>query len=449
MYYCYRNVIAFIMLLGSTAISAQDLSFKRYSVRDGLPGSTVYSTLQDKNGFIWFATNLGVSRFDGRTFRNFSRQDGLPDTEVMKLFLDSHNRVWCTTFAGIPAVFLGDSIVRFEDCHNVTSIAEDLQTNIIYLAGHVLQERNTSCVLYSAFNTSGRWAFKKEVRDVPDHWPVLAKSLQGINFYFESEGGNRSTLLLSSSTFVRRYSLHMESGRPFDGISFAALNNDQPGIAFFGVDSIYYANEHALYSILPISFFNLRHNLTSLYCESDSVLWLSTRNKGLLRIRNFLTPHKTIESVFPKVFCTAIIKDQENGYWVTTHNDGVYYLPGLSFHTITSFPAFSGTDARSIRIIDNRTIVAGFANGNILFVDNKDLRCRSLPASESDHKNNQVLDIKPLSDDVVLIASDAGLSTISGRKEVRLVEGLDNYMAVKGIFVTPGETSYITASARG
>ncbi len=129
MVYCYRNVIALIMLLGSTAVHAQDLSFKRYSVRDGLPGSTVYSTLQDKNGFIWFATNLGVSRFDGRTFRNFSRQDGLPDTEVMKLFLDSRNRVWCTTFAGIPAVFLGDSIVRFEDCHNVTSIAEDQQTN--------------------------------------------------------------------------------------------------------------------------------------------------------------------------------------------------------------------------------------------------------------------------------------------------------------------------------
>lgn len=437
------------MLLGANAIGAQDLSFKRYSVRDGLPGSTVYSTLQDKNGFIWFATNLGVSRFDGRTFRNFSRQDGLPDTEVMKLFLDSHNRVWCTTFAGIPAVFLGDSIVRFDNCHNVTAVAEDQQNNTIYLVGHVLQQQNTSCVLYSALNISGKWVFKKEVRDTPDHWPILAKSLQGINFYFEGEGNYRSSLLLSGPSFVRRYTLRMESGRPFDGVSFAALNNDKPGIAFFGDDSIYYANEHALYSILPVSFFNLRHNLTSLYCENDSVLWLCTRNKGLLRIRNFLTPHKTIESFFPKTFCTTIIKDQENGYWVTTHNDGVYYLPGLSFRTITSYPAFADTDVRSIRNIDSRTVVAGFANGNILFIDNQDLQCKSLPASESGHKNNQVLDIKPLSNDVVLIASDAGLSTISGRKEVRLVEGLDNYMAVKGIFVTPGKTSYVTASARG
>lgn len=446
MYWRYYNTVAFIILLSSTLICAQDLSYKRYSVRDGLPGSTVYNVLQDKNGFIWFATNQGVSRFDGRTFRNFSRQDGLPDNEVMRLYLDSHNRVWCTTFVGIPAVFLNDSIVRFNHCHNVTTITEDLQTNTIYLAGHVLQEKNTSFVLYSAVNTPDRWSFKREVRDIADHWPVLAKSSpQKINYYFDVECNNQSALLLTSPALARRYPLRMESGRPFDGIPFTDLNKDQPGMAFFTADSIYYADEQGLYPVLPTAPLNLKLNLTSLYCESDSILWLCTRNNGLLRIRNFLKPQKTIESFFPKTFCTSIIKDQENGYWVTTHNDGVYYLPGLSFHAITSSPGFSSTDVRSIRNTDSRTIVAGFANGNILFIDSRDMHCQSLSPWESLHKNSQVLDIKPFGNNLILIASDAGLYTISGQKDVNLVE---KHLAVKGIFITSGKT-YVTASARG
>ncbi len=70
-------------------VSAQEYSYARYDVKDGLVGSVVYHGLEDKDGFLWFATETGVSRFDGTHFKNFTTQDGLPDNEILRLFVDS------------------------------------------------------------------------------------------------------------------------------------------------------------------------------------------------------------------------------------------------------------------------------------------------------------------------------------------------------------------------
>jgi len=46
-------------------------------VAEGLPSPEVYQVIQDKKGFIWFATDNGVVRFDGGDFEIFNSQHGL------------------------------------------------------------------------------------------------------------------------------------------------------------------------------------------------------------------------------------------------------------------------------------------------------------------------------------------------------------------------------------
>jgi ligand-binding sensor domain-containing protein/two-component sensor histidine kinase len=77
---------------------AQEYTYIHYDVKDGLAASTVYDICQDKDGFIWFATDAGVSRFDGTNFKNFTTSDGLPETEVVRVFADSKGRVWISAF---------------------------------------------------------------------------------------------------------------------------------------------------------------------------------------------------------------------------------------------------------------------------------------------------------------------------------------------------------------
>jgi ligand-binding sensor domain-containing protein len=81
-----------------------------YTVEDGLPSNTVYCTVQDDRGFIWFGTDAGISRFDGLEFKNFTRNDGLPDNEILKLLKDSKGRIWMHTLNGKVGYIYQDRI---------------------------------------------------------------------------------------------------------------------------------------------------------------------------------------------------------------------------------------------------------------------------------------------------------------------------------------------------
>ncbi|HEY0975821.1 MAG TPA: two-component regulator propeller domain-containing protein, partial [Flavobacteriales bacterium] len=87
-------------MLAPVVSRAQDPVHRRYTMSDGLPSDHIYSVTQDRNGFIWFGTDAGASRFDGTSFTNFSLKDGLPDHEVLNIAEDSQGRIWFMLLSG-------------------------------------------------------------------------------------------------------------------------------------------------------------------------------------------------------------------------------------------------------------------------------------------------------------------------------------------------------------
>jgi signal transduction histidine kinase/ligand-binding sensor domain-containing protein len=72
--------------------------FRRYTLAEGLPSSTVYKLRQDSEGFLWIGTSAGLARFDGVSFHVF-RHDAddagsLPANRVSEVFVDRANTVW-------------------------------------------------------------------------------------------------------------------------------------------------------------------------------------------------------------------------------------------------------------------------------------------------------------------------------------------------------------------
>ena len=60
-----------LMLMTSREGASQDVSFEHITVEDGLPTNLIYGITQDRNGFLWIATNQGLSKFDGKTFKTY------------------------------------------------------------------------------------------------------------------------------------------------------------------------------------------------------------------------------------------------------------------------------------------------------------------------------------------------------------------------------------------
>lgn len=59
------------------------LTFKLYTIKDGLPNNLIYSIQEDKKGNLWMATNWGITKFNPslETFSNFDVGDGLQNNE--------------------------------------------------------------------------------------------------------------------------------------------------------------------------------------------------------------------------------------------------------------------------------------------------------------------------------------------------------------------------------
>lgn len=94
----FLRCLLLLIFFQQQLLQAQEQSFLHYDTRDGLAGSVVHGITQDKDGFIWFGTETGLSRFDGKQFRNYTRKDGLPSNEVFQTFSDSRNRLWIVSF---------------------------------------------------------------------------------------------------------------------------------------------------------------------------------------------------------------------------------------------------------------------------------------------------------------------------------------------------------------
>ncbi|PKO97932.1 MAG: hypothetical protein CVU14_08730, partial [Bacteroidetes bacterium HGW-Bacteroidetes-9] len=100
--------------MSALSLSAQHPVYRHYTVDDGLPSTEIYHVLQDSKGYIWLATNMGVSRYDGRTFKNFDKQDGLPENTVFEIYEDGKGRIWFISFPCQLSYFYRDTIHEYK-----------------------------------------------------------------------------------------------------------------------------------------------------------------------------------------------------------------------------------------------------------------------------------------------------------------------------------------------
>lgn len=74
------HIVLFLILASFTVSSAQQkvkVALVKYGQAEGLPSYNIKQILRDKNGFLWIASQDGLSRFDGRVFSLYSSQSAL------------------------------------------------------------------------------------------------------------------------------------------------------------------------------------------------------------------------------------------------------------------------------------------------------------------------------------------------------------------------------------
>ena len=96
-----------LLCLGSAARAQSaplNVQFDRLSAQDGLSMNTVPALLQDRAGFLWVGTEVGLDRYDGYTFEHF-RHDPDDKTTLSSSFAaalaeDRSGAIWVGTYGG-------------------------------------------------------------------------------------------------------------------------------------------------------------------------------------------------------------------------------------------------------------------------------------------------------------------------------------------------------------
>lgn len=78
----------------TAGVSAQTHLFKDYTTGDGLPDSRVAPIIQDKRGYLWFGTQAGLTRYDGKEFYTFGGAKEIPGIFGRDIAEDHTGAIW-------------------------------------------------------------------------------------------------------------------------------------------------------------------------------------------------------------------------------------------------------------------------------------------------------------------------------------------------------------------
>lgn len=135
--------IFFIKLLCFAHLSSAQFHSRKFThltTDNGLSHNTVNQILKDRYGFIWFATDDGLNKFDGQKFTTYyhtsSDKKSLPLSNIKELALDLKGNLWIGTLGGGLSCFDRESnsfknVETSKLSHeSITSLAVDKQNNL-------------------------------------------------------------------------------------------------------------------------------------------------------------------------------------------------------------------------------------------------------------------------------------------------------------------------------
>lgn len=100
-----RLILLISYIIGTCLASfSADYRFDHYSTADGLPNNRIRNIIQDKAGYLWITTSIGISRYDGNSFEHFpdinNDSVSLKAFRLRHIFEDREGGIWSINQSG-------------------------------------------------------------------------------------------------------------------------------------------------------------------------------------------------------------------------------------------------------------------------------------------------------------------------------------------------------------
>lgn len=278
---------------------------KQFTVRDKLPSNTVYHTYCDSKGYMWFCTDKGVARFDGWQFTRFSGADGLAGNEVFNMFEDRAGRLWMFTYNGEPTYYYNGKFYNSENDRLLSRLPVLPYVNAMYDDGNALYIGYINGSILRVRRGAISWIYRvKQGSEMLQAFVKIKDSVVAVSAY-------SYTYIRNGQVVSRRW---VEDNR-----SFSYRNN----LITSSGDGIRMIDTTGNVTISVQYNFNY-FNLLNLYRDDSGNLFVCARNG--LTVINPATGK--INKFLDDITVSSIRQDLYRNYWITTLDNGIYYLNG-------------------------------------------------------------------------------------------------------------------------
>jgi len=315
-----------VIVLSQYNAHSQNPTFSRFSEEEGLPSNDVYDVLVADDGLMWFATDNGVSRYDGNEFVNFSVSNGLPANSVLKLYQDQSGKIWFLSYNGMLSYYDQDEILQYTFNDSIVEYFHDNYFNKIYVdstGGLLLSPRHGGS---GYIKKDGQLYSDDELR--PSHIDTCYLS-------FEDKGDDYFLTILSKKPdkCIKHGQLFFADSTYFIPVEFTP-RQFQRNFIEIGKDEYMVSYRNCVYYIKDQwikanRYFN--EEVLSLYRDDQERLWVSVKyDHGIYMFEDYSMSGSGTHFLDGYTI-TSTTQDQEGDYWLGTEGNGVFFLPSFDF----------------------------------------------------------------------------------------------------------------------
>lgn len=387
--------------------------FQNLTVDNGLSQNSVISIAQDTTGFLWFATQDGLNKYDGKNYEYYYEQfeDITRDTysHLGKVYCDREGYIWIIALSGRlkkldPVSNAFEAITSFED---VNTIFQDVGKNS-----------------YVATRNNGLFKIDYEKRDTVQLFKETDKKTVIYDFM---EVGDRlwaATNVGIADIGARSYSFH--TAPPANTFSCLTKSADDRWIfaGTFGTGLFQYNTTSFQWEpfvkldndVLPNDL-----NIEDIHFDSKNRLWIATYGSGLYladfaanTIKRFLYKKHDPYSISYEDLLT-IFEDHTGTIWIGTDGGGVNYydeyLHKFNVLTNSQVPENIAVDViRAISKADDGTLWLGTSGKGLTKIDLDRDEYHTYTFQNLEIASNRILSLLHSKDTLWIGTQDQGLS---------------------------------------
>ncbi|MCL4638053.1 MULTISPECIES: hybrid sensor histidine kinase/response regulator transcription factor [Olivibacter] len=346
-------VYLWLLFLPLAAFAFNDSAIYRhynYTLQNGLPFNNIRDIKQDNTGFIWIATENGLSRFDGKVFKNFSYDvsspQGLLGNYVQTILIDKEGILWVSSRKGVSKY--NSTTESFTHYPILASVKGQYKMDV-----GCISNSNDKNVLWISANGLGVYRFRKESGSFTRYTTQNLEGLRSnmVTAIFEDSQG--LLWIGSQDAGLQVFTQHNKTLKPFYPIQsalnqkpFCRIHNifeDPAGNIWVATDSglFTYRRHSAKGQWITAQALGTPHNhYLSVACHNNKEFYLGILDGGAFHIHfEESTDHRIVIKKVSRVdendskpdglhrrSITSLFFDRDENLWVGSYGDGVFLI---------------------------------------------------------------------------------------------------------------------------